>query len=355
MLRDDHSDYKWFFNFPNTDAENAAHAIIDWCAAFGVPNGMMSDGPTHFKNETLRSVSKGLKVPHHFTLPYTPWSNGAVERLGKELLRIFRSVISELGMNFEEWTDLVPLVQSALNQAPAPQRGNVSPITAFTGLDPTPPVSTFLRSSTVSPITVTALQQERALNISNLLTAVAELHPTVQDTVQENRKRKRESMSKGRLPNFTEGDYVLVARNDFHAGEKLALRWRGPRRIVKALSDYVFQVEDLRNGMVEDCHGSRLKFYSDRSLNSAAILSHVLSSETGMPVARLMQLVDSPDGLKVQVRWKGLPNSEDTMEPLERVYEDVPQMLLRLLGRKNTPLGLANKARSIIGLSNGGV
>ena len=77
MLRDDHSDYKWFFAFPDTSAENAAHAIIDWCAAFGVPNGLMSDGPTHFKNETVRSVCKNLKVPHHFTLPYTPCSVGS--------------------------------------------------------------------------------------------------------------------------------------------------------------------------------------------------------------------------------------------------------------------------------------
>ena len=72
MLRDDHSDYKWFFCCPRMDAENAAHAIIDWCAANGVPGGLMSDGPTHFKNETVRLVSKGLKTPHHFTLPYCP-------------------------------------------------------------------------------------------------------------------------------------------------------------------------------------------------------------------------------------------------------------------------------------------
>ena len=111
MLRDDHSDYKWFFAFSDTSAENAAHAIIDWCAAFGVPKGLMSDGPTHFKNETVRAVTRGLKVPHHFTLPYTPWSNGAVERLGKELLRVFRSIVSELQMKFEEWPDLLPVVQ----------------------------------------------------------------------------------------------------------------------------------------------------------------------------------------------------------------------------------------------------
>lgn len=47
MLRDDHSDHKWFLAYPDTNAENAATAIIEWCAAFGVPNGLMSDGPTH--------------------------------------------------------------------------------------------------------------------------------------------------------------------------------------------------------------------------------------------------------------------------------------------------------------------
>ena len=119
MLRDDHSDYKRFFAFTDMATENAVTAIVDWCAAFGVPKGLMSDGRTHFKNETVRSVTKGLKVPHHFTLLYSPCSNGAVESLGKELLRVFRSVISELQMGFKGWPDLLPVVQSALNNAPS--------------------------------------------------------------------------------------------------------------------------------------------------------------------------------------------------------------------------------------------
>ena len=133
-------------------------------------------------------------------------------------------------------------------------------------------------------------------------------------------------------------------------GEKLAMRWRRPRRIIKALNDYVFQVEDLRNGTTKDIHGTRLKFYSDRSLDTRATMSHVLSSETGMPVARLMRLVDSPDGLLVQVRWRGLCDSEDTLEPIGRVYEDVPQLLWKLLRRKNTPSNLVAKARRVLAL-----
>ena len=122
MLRDDHSGNCWFFAFPGTIAGNAATAIIDWSAVFGVPDALMSDGPRHFPNETMRLIAKGLRVPYHFTLPYCPWSNGAIERLGKELLRIARAVTAELQMDFDEWPDILPLLQSAINNAPSAQR-----------------------------------------------------------------------------------------------------------------------------------------------------------------------------------------------------------------------------------------
>lgn len=96
MLRDNHSDYKWICAFPDTFAYNAAHVIIDWCAAFGIPKMVMFDGPTHFKNETVRLIGKNLKVPHDFTLPYSPWSNGAVERLDNDLVCVLWSVCFEM-------------------------------------------------------------------------------------------------------------------------------------------------------------------------------------------------------------------------------------------------------------------
>lgn len=72
MLRDDNSNYCWLFAFQDNATENAARAIIDWCAAFGVPRGLMSDDPTYFKNETSHLVGKGVRVSHHSTLLYTP-------------------------------------------------------------------------------------------------------------------------------------------------------------------------------------------------------------------------------------------------------------------------------------------
>lgn len=242
------------------------------------------------------------------------------------------------------------MLQSILNNSPSPTRNIVCLITAITGLDHKPPVSTFIRSRTETIVTVSEVMRDRTANVTNLKKYVAELYPFIQETVRNNREKSRVSMSKGEQPRFTEGDFVLVAREAFKAGEKLVLRWRGPRRIKTATSDYVYQVEDIRNGQLEHVPISHLRFFHDSALKIQAIMSHVLSSETGMPVSRLLALVDDPDGLHVGVHRKGLPHSKHTLEPLARVYGEVPQLKHRLLARKNTPTDMADKARGLHGL-----
>lgn len=84
-------------------------------------------------------------------------------------------------------------------------------------------------------------------------------------------------------------------------------------------------------------------------------MPHVLSSDTDMPVQCLIELVEQDDELLVRVCWCGLPPEEDTFGPIQRVCEDLPLSLQRLHVRKNTPAQLAACARTILGLSNGGM
>lgn len=78
MVRDDHSGYSWSYRASRKDSETASNSLPDWSATFRAPLGLIFDGPTHFKNETLRLLSKGLRSPHNFTLPYCAWPNGGV-------------------------------------------------------------------------------------------------------------------------------------------------------------------------------------------------------------------------------------------------------------------------------------
>lgn len=232
LLRDDFSSYSWLIPFASANADNTADARIEWSTDFTAPRMLMSDGGCHFKKVTVRKLARGLKRPHHFTLPYIPWSNGAVERLGREVLRHFRTIMSELELPFPEWTDIVPIVQHALNNSPSPQRKGLCPITIFTGLELSPPIATIKRTVTVKIVMFNEAAEEVSRNLSKVRDRMADLHPMVETALENNRARAREIASRGRLSNFSDGDYVLVARDDFSKGQKLALHWHGPRRIV---------------------------------------------------------------------------------------------------------------------------
>lgn len=103
------------------------------------------------------------------------------------------------------------------------------------------------------------------------------------------------------------------------------------------------------NGELKEAHVSHLKFYSDSSLETKAIMSHVVSSGTGMQIQRLLRLLDYDEGITVSIGCRGLLASHDTMEPPQQVYDDVPGLLRILLARKNTPSALESKPRLLVG------
>lgn len=88
-------------------------------------------------------------------------------------------------------------------------------------------------------------------------TSGGRFHSVLQERLTHNRHTAREAASSGKVPNFSAVNYVLKGREEFTAGEKLALRRRGPRRVVRPLLDYIFRIEDLRNRTLQEIHRSR--------------------------------------------------------------------------------------------------
>lgn len=144
---------------------------------------LMSDGPTNFKNETLIRLANGLRVSHHFTVPYSPWSNSGIERLGKGMLRVFRLVTSEYQIHLTERIYILLLVQHALNSAPSSQRKNIAPVTAFTALTPSRPISTFHRSSSTTVVKVDEAHGERIITTEQLRKNMEESHLIVHEVL----------------------------------------------------------------------------------------------------------------------------------------------------------------------------
>lgn len=140
------------------------------------------------------------------------------------------------------------------------ERSKAAGITIFLGMDPTGLLTSFKRTKPTTVVDASTAMDEINTNLSTAKKIVSELHPIVKDALASNRNVSREATSRGKPAQFTEGDFVLVTRDEFFKGEKLALHWRGPRRVLKAVSNYFYTVEDLRIGSCSDIHARRLRF-----------------------------------------------------------------------------------------------
>lgn len=94
-----------------------------------------------------------------------------------------------------------------------------------------------MTSDTARPVTLTEIIKHRTTNIKSLQQRMKALHTVVESSLQANPARAHAAAERGELKSFTEGDHLLVAGKDFHAGESLCARWCRPRRITKVMKD----------------------------------------------------------------------------------------------------------------------
>ena len=83
-------DIPGFVMLETSAVANATHApesLQRWCTTLGVPSVLVSDTASHFKNQILRKLADGLGVNRQFTVANSPWTNGTLESMMKEVQR----------------------------------------------------------------------------------------------------------------------------------------------------------------------------------------------------------------------------------------------------------------------------
>ncbi|GMF09104.1 unnamed protein product [Phytophthora lilii] len=105
--------------------------MMDWHSRFGAPRLWISDNGSHLKNEVVKEVSKRLNASQNVTLAYSPWSNGSVERLNKDIIQVLREMCLEYKVDIKDWTYFVPALQANLNHTPVPSLANHAPVEIF--------------------------------------------------------------------------------------------------------------------------------------------------------------------------------------------------------------------------------
>ena len=71
----------------------------------------MSDTDTHFKNHLLAKLTTLLGVDHRFAVAKSPWMNGTVGNVKREILRVLKSLLIEYRSVVTDWEHFVPMVQ----------------------------------------------------------------------------------------------------------------------------------------------------------------------------------------------------------------------------------------------------
>lgn len=117
-----------------------------------------------------------------------------------------------------ERSDLLSVLQIAINSSPSPQRVEVPRIKAIVATSSNPPSLTFYCSTTAEQVSVADLSQMQSINCSSLSDLDRRMQSLVPDALQENQRRGRKSVSKEKLPNVSEGDFVLVAKDEPNKG-----------------------------------------------------------------------------------------------------------------------------------------
>ena len=112
--------------------------------------------------------------------------------------------------------------------------------------------------------------------VANVVEAQQGLHKVVDEQVKRNHDRQRQAASRGKLPNFAMGDYVMVKRvRRPDSTPKFVSTWTGPWQIVTAKKVHVYGVQNDVIGEVKDVHVVRLRFYVDKNLEMMVALKEV--------------------------------------------------------------------------------
>jgi hypothetical protein len=177
-------------------------------------------------------------------------------------------------------------------------------------------------------VTLDAARALQLLNIQDLRARVEALHKQAYDSAQSNRAFARIRKAPSTLANYDVGDFVLVAKRELRGGYKLSLRWQGSQLIVSARCNYVFDVEYILTKVITPVHATLLRFYHDSSLDETVdLLPHIAHQNQGYEVRKLLDLRYDAEARAYYLLVSRIcfEEADNTWEPLNILYEDLPQ------------------------------
>ena len=128
VLKDGFTSFVLLWEATAFDAATTEAAVVEWASLFGFPAVLITDGGTHFVNNNLvQALVRRFRAHHHDTTAYAPWANGIIERVNREIVKLWRVLMAEVSLAEDQWATLRPLVQAVLHRTAGADFDGLSP------------------------------------------------------------------------------------------------------------------------------------------------------------------------------------------------------------------------------------
>ena len=330
-------------------AEDACKCILSVVGRYGIPNTILTDGGSQFKNEVIVEVVSALDLRHKITTLYSKEENAMVERANKEVLRHLKAFVYDTRIR-DEWIDFLPLIQRIMNSTVHGSIG-VAPAQLLLGDALHLDKGVFLPSDKLENTTPTALTvqswMQKMLRRQKDLLDIAVKH---QEELDLSNIARRDSET---YTEFPINSYVLAAYPMTRMGQlppdKLMTPYRGPLRVV-SVEGNTYTLQNLVSMKHEKVHVSLLKkFEYDARFDDPVEVARHDASEF------LIEKIISHSGdfkdrvnnpLLFRVRWAGYGPEDDTYEPWKHVKDT--EQLHNYLREKKLAKHIPSKYRTAI-------
>lgn len=328
--------------FRAATADNVVKHLLAIVGRYGVPSVISTDQGSHFTDTTVEKLVKALNIPHRFSVPYHPQSQGQVERLNHELQRHLKAIVADKGCG-GIWSHYMPIAAAVVNDTPNARTG-FPPSVVINGEHARRPRATTLLFE-VPPA---------AMSVPSFIDKMVQAQRVVADNVRRNNERyHKELMAKQPDADhgfeFEPGMFVLL-RND-HKGEitKLSLKWSGPYIIKEKLKTAnAYRISNLVPGAEPDydAHIERLRpYFFAPVVEKAYPLEEVGDTDViEHPVDKVLDWVIRPtanvtafyapgsiahsyrvfEHMSFLVKWEGHDESQNTWEPFRNLRKCEP-------------------------------
>lgn len=118
VLKDDLSGYSWLQPASSASSQHAGYTLTCCNRILATPDKWICDQGSHFLNETFTSMANDQNIAHWPTISYSPWTNGTVERLNRDIFAAVRALHAERKLAPQDWALVIPVLPSILNEAP---------------------------------------------------------------------------------------------------------------------------------------------------------------------------------------------------------------------------------------------